>query len=793
LLVIDATGATVEEWRTEKRLLGLAKKRPKEFFKDDDGTWHYRCAEEYFEKLGIPYRLRSDEELPRKLVTNCGFLRDYLDDRTPPLQPEKAANLQALFATRHAIPHLQLINELGFEADDIFVALLKEIVYVDLYEQRLDLTDELIIYRDKAARQLHSFVQSGPPISTPGCALELKIGKEITYDGVPYTVTLLGERLATLKTGQGLFVQVPIAQLEEHFKAETLAVSDVIAPVAPASLDLGNAKAIDIAWARLEALADPAGSGVPARTLRRWNKAISGIDRHHDQVLALMPKWYGKRGHRISDEVLRLAMKAVEDHHNTKKAPTISSTFLHFKTLCSDAMQLPMSQTSFFKWIKEEESVKKRQGHKVDYQKAPIELTYEDDMPVNGTHPHSIVYIDHTDLNLLVRGMNVENLGKPCFSVALDGSNGEPMAIFLDFRKPSADTVLMVLRDYVIRHGRLPSTIVVDNGPDFRSSALKRFCRIFKIDIRWRRRSKPRDSSRIERLFCTTETEILASMDGNTRSLKFPRTVPKSHQPGNHIAWTLPAVHGAFSYFLFDIYMNRVHPRLGVSPAAFKARQLHELGRRSHIVVRYDDSFRLLTASHPVQKPCRDLDRQRGVFVNGMWYWHGHLAKAKPKEQAEVRLERWCARVVYVRFRDQWLVAHARDGGRLIGRFLPEVEAAIEQERRVRRTLAQNSKTSKEVAAKKKTLTIPSTWDDRLQDQEIEVYELYSRLGMTEALEAAKNPRAGDFHVGTPGAADLALVVDNDEPAAVTLPVHDVEPVSLDAVAEDFSNDYSYF
>jgi hypothetical protein len=176
-----------------------------------------------------------------------------------------------------------------------------------------------------------------------------------------------------------------------------------------------------------------------------------------------------------------------------------------------------------------------------------------------------------------------------------------------------------------------------------------------------------------------------------------------------------------------------------------------------------------------------------------MWYWHGHLAKAKPKEQAEVRLERWCARVVYVRFRDQWLVAHARDGGRLIGRFLPEVEAAIEQERRVRRTLAQNSKTSKEVAAKKKTLTIPSTWDDRLQDQEIEVYELYSRLGMTEALEAAKNPRAGDFHVGTPGAADLALVVDNDEPAAVTLPVHDVEPVSLDAVAEDFSNDYSYF
>jgi len=92
------------------------------------------------------------------------------------------------------------------------------------------------------------------------------------------------------------------------------------------------------------------------------------------------------------------------------------------------------------------------------------------------------------------------------------------------------------------------------------------------------------------------------------------------------------------------VHPQRVHPRFGMTPNEFEQRLILELGARDHVLIRFDKKLKLLTSPHPQGKSTRDVDRRRGVFVDGMYYWNEKLAKAKVEEVAEVRCEMWCGR-----------------------------------------------------------------------------------------------------------------------------------------------------
>jgi putative transposase len=369
-----------------------------------------------------------------------------------------------------------------------------------------------------------------------------------------------------------------------------------------------------------------------------------------------------------------------------------------------------MGQTAFYRWVHQREDVAAREGKRKEYQQAPIPLTYDFEHPVHGVLPHEVVYCDHTILNVFLKGSRLANLGKPTLSVMLDGAMTKPRAFFLSYQPPSTVSVLMCLRDYVRRHGRLPRILVLDNGREFHSEALKLFCSLFGVEIRWRRRSRPRDSSMVERLLGATETEVISSLDGNSLALKDPRMVSSSHHPEKHISWTLPALHGSIEHFLFKVYPARVHPKLGMSPNDFEKRQQLELGARGHVMVRYDAMFKLLTAPHSSSKATRSVDRMRGIYVDGQYYWHDLLRTAKKAEHVEVRVELWHARVIYINFRGQWIVGQARDGGRLEGRFRAEFELQRREESRRSKADAARDKHSVAHSRAKTTLWTPELW-----------------------------------------------------------------------------------
>ena len=749
----------LEEWRQEDRLLRLAEDRPHHFQKDADGRWHYLPAEEHCRALGITHWLRSSDELPRVFIANVRFLEDYNLERAPMVPDDIAAKLLALAAEHKRVPHLELIYKHGFSADHVFPLVLDGRLYVDLQNVRCDKVDDLVVYANRLIYRADLALQAGKMFALPDCSLDLRTGSRFVYDRRPYEVVLTGDKDVVVRDAKGDTSTMSVELVKQLHGDVLIDPGSGQKTAREYDLDrvVANENQLQTAVERLDALNNRDVSEVPGRTLRRWASRADCTQDSQQKLVSLMSENPGNRTQRLPEMATELAMQAIKQH-NRPANPTVFSTFNCYVALCDDAGVTAMSRTTFYRWIKDHEDIRKREGKRKEYQRAPIPLTCDYDQPVHGVQPHEVVYCDHTPMNVFLKGMQLSDLGKPTLTLMTDGALSKPRAFALLYRPACTASVLLCLRDYVRRHGCLPRTLVLDNGKEFHSHELKAICSIFGIEIRWRRRSRPRDSTLVERAIGVTEQELLSALDGNTIALKDPREVSSAVNPAKFIAWTLPALHGSLEYFLFEVQAKRVHPRFGMTPDAWERRLLLEFGARAHRIVRFDPLFKLLTSPHAKQAT-RRLDRRKGVFVDGVYYWNDKFgASTRKTEMVEVRVELWNASVVYVRFQDEWLVAQARDGSRLEGRFDYEVEIQGREEARRRRTAADNDRASPEQAHKKVLLFEPKNWDPRLREQCMEEHHLYAKLGMVEALPEARNLRSAEYDLGAPRSSDLALL-----------------------------------
>jgi putative transposase len=101
------------------------------------------------------------------------------------------------------------------------------------------------------------------------------------------------------------------------------------------------------------------------------------------------------------------------------------------------------------------------------------EFYYELEMtpPRHGDRPFEIGHIDHSPLDIeLVCSQTGKSLGRPWLTFMTDAYSRRFLAIYLAFDPPSYRNCLMVMRECVSRHHRLPQTIVVDGGKEFASA-----------------------------------------------------------------------------------------------------------------------------------------------------------------------------------------------------------------------------------------------------------------------------------------------------------------------------------
>ena len=737
-LIVRRIGIYIHEWREESRLMHLAAEGS-QFFKDQENHWHYRAAEDYFSQLNLHYEIHSSLELPRTFIQNIRFLEDYQSPACPLLNEETATNLQNLVSKQGSIPFLNLLKEHGFTADNIFKAIVEKLVVADLYNDRLDVSDRLMIHRDMAiARTYHAInIDRTPTLPVPGMA-RISAGVRLMFDGKEFEVILAGSGKVLLRDADGNPISLPLNDVISLFNKNDIEITNGQNSYNPPKKSISefSYEQLDTANNRLAAITGGNTSNVSVRTMQNWKSKINNSMTTLEKTIELTDrnKDKGNRTHRLPGLVESLAEDAIRVYYNNPDNRTALGAYHEYQELCNEQSIEPMSYPTFTKRVKTGKSIKDRGGKRKAYQEADIPLYLDYIFPVNGVRPHEVCYIDHTTINLATVGPEGSDLGKPTFTLATDGHATLSRAFFVGYNPASARVVLMVLRDYVRRHNRLPRILVVDGAKEFRSKELAWFCDQYGIDLRHRPQATPRSGSTVEAALGATEIEVIAQLKGNTRIMKKEtRTVTKSVNPFPRAIWTLTALHGALDEYLFEIRNNLTHPTLNSTPHDYEAMRIMETGQRDQVLVKFDENIMLLTCPH-TKHWFHKIDPIRGVWCGNMYYWHDDFKGAKKNDKVEVREEPWISNVVYVYYRDRWVAAIARDLRPLAGRTSYETELARREERRLAKINANKDRRGKGNSKKMVGLYSPEKFDARIGMQQRETMYLYSRLGMTVAM-----------------------------------------------------------
>jgi putative transposase len=301
-----------------------------------------------------------------------------------------------------------------------------------------------------------------------------------------------------------------------------------------------------LASERLEAARGGATHGYSERSIRAFKSAIQNISDPMDQLLLLIDRASskGNRNKRFDATEEQILSEAAKNYNNSAR-PTKTAAYaeyLNFASIRSAAnanVIRTRSYQSFCRALDQLVDLKARQGRKAHYQQKALELNLEEVYSTQGAREHEVVQADHTLLPIATRSSSGTKLGKPWLSVCICEASRKTPALWISYDPPSAGVVLMLLRDYVRRNLRLPDILYVDNGSEFHSDELHLFCKIYRIDLRYRVAEEPRSGAIIERLLGKVMEELIQNLAGNTTNMKDPSKVSPEVNGFNNAKWSL--------------------------------------------------------------------------------------------------------------------------------------------------------------------------------------------------------------------------------------------------------------
>src|SRR5207244_3690967 len=256
--------------------------------------------------------------------------------------------------------------------------------------------------------------------------------------------------------------------------------------------------------------------------------------------------------------------------YETLKQKTKRSSWAVLKARCEQQNLTAPSYKTFCRLAGQRtvfEQTLKRQGPRAAYTYGAVYLELNRTTPRHGDRPLEIGHIDHTELDVeLVCSMTGRSLGRPWLTLLIDAFSRRALAFYLTFDPPSYRSCMMILRECVRRHGRLPQIIVIDGGAEFQSTYFETLLARYECIKKTRPPAKARFGSVCERLFGTTNTQFAHNLRGTTQVTPNVRQVTKGNAPVGQAAWTLGCLYDYLSMFLFEIYDTIGHPVLGQSP-----------------------------------------------------------------------------------------------------------------------------------------------------------------------------------------------------------------------------------
>jgi len=311
-------------------------------------------------------------------------------------------------------------------------------------------------------------------------------------------------------------------------------------------------------------------------TIYRWLKKYNNTG----LLQSLVPsrKNRGPKGHIKIDQEAELIMKhAIDTLYLDKQKLPVRAVYREVVKRCKNAKVEPPHENTLRKRIKQlshEQVVAKRESRQI----ADRKYRNTDGMFPEGIFPLDVIQIDHTPMDIiLVDEVERKPIGRPYLTLAIDVYSRMVVGFYIALEAPSYFSVSQCLSNAILTKERylqhigiegewkvwgFPRSLSLDNGADFRSKELQRFCEQYGITISWRPVARPQFGGHIERLIGTSMKQV-HTLPGTTRSNIQERGQYNSDKES---ALTLNELEKWIAEFFVNIYHNRIHNSLNKTP-----------------------------------------------------------------------------------------------------------------------------------------------------------------------------------------------------------------------------------
>lgn len=640
--VIHSEYAGWIECKTEAQLINLSVKQPNRFQKDESGNWRCPPGEKYAEQFGLKYYVRSNKSINWNYQRNIEFLDDYYrEDMFNCSESTKQKVYQYL--TENIGISLQKLFEVTSDSitkDEIFFLITRDEIYIDLYEYALTEVENVTVFVDQTSAQAYkNIIRNKVDISHQAINfVEISVGQKVNWDGHLWRIANVGDRYISLVDESAIGSEIPIQIFEELVRLGNIQgvqinrdspmsdeVRERLAFASTEDLKEANRK-YRILQACFENL--PLPENVPDRTLRDWKAKYYLAEKTFGYgYIGLLPKYRpGNKTPRLSEETIKTVREFISNQYETIKQKKKFEVHAQFQLYCEENYIQPVSYSYFTEVVKKRsgyEQTLKRQGKRVAYQEQLFYFSLQQETPRHGERPFHIAHIDHTELDIeLIDSVTGQNFGRPWLTLLIDAFSRVILAIYLSFDEPSYRSDMMVIRECIKRHGRLPQIFVVDGGKDFNGVYFDTLLAIFECTKKVRPPAESRFGSLIERIFFTTNTQFVYNLQGNTQLTKNVRQVTKSVNPKNHALWNLRDCYEYLCKYCYEVYPSLKHSTLGQTPAEMFAIGKTLSGERKHKLIPYNEDVKFLTyPSVKTKGGTAKIVSGVGVKIHNKFFW----------------------------------------------------------------------------------------------------------------------------------------------------------------------------
>ena len=632
------------ECKTEEELLKLAQDQPNRYRVDENGKWQSPPAEIAAKRLGARFIVRSSKDNNWVALENFEFFSDYL--KVDPTELKIAPDALQIIEKRLSESSWLTVSDMIYgarpvDSDSLYALIVTKKIYFDFQTNRISNPDQALIFRDEiSAKTYRIFARISVGLKTPTIsAFEPIPGRCFSWDGKPWQIVNVGDNgisaMPLNSETPATIIDLTTDQLTELARGGKIVPDDnkvdVRATAADEIFRNTSSSKLQVANWRYQILFGRANKTNPLldnkpRSVAYWLAEFRAAEIEFGVgFIGLIPNRENTQGNynrKCDPQAYVLAIAAYTNYWETKAQRSVALCHGLYVLDCEAQSVTPIGLKSFSKIISEHrshEQTKNRVGEKAAYNEEPPYLVLEYTTPRHGNRPFHIGHIDHTPLPIKIRDKTGKyKLQTIWLTLLIDAYSRYVLAIYLSFDPPSYRSCMMVIRECVRKHARIPHWIVADNGSDFQSVYFETLLSRLQSHKKDRPKGKPKFGSVIERVFQTATEQFISNLLGATHDMN-PRQIGRDVDPELDAVWTYERLWVRLQEYLNTVYHRNEHSTLGQAPESAFLQGQKMFGVRPHTFFSYNETFIILTCpSTPIGSA---KVQPQGVKINYIYYY----------------------------------------------------------------------------------------------------------------------------------------------------------------------------